>query len=236
QGNLYPAEYPNNVYIYPDEQVTYFTHYQNNKPVANIYGFSYETRAVNEDKIPEYNPINTNEIAYHIATLHGSADSPHGHANYAPFKLQELKDRSFDYWALGHIHKKEILSETPPIIYPGKTQGRHRNESGEKGFYYIEMSENKLNKQLIKSNDIQIKAISINLNDEETIEQIRDKINKKTNGFISMPILFYVQFSGNSYHFQLHQDGVLEEIVTIFNEENMLAKQWSYIYKYVFEL
>src|SRR5690625_7682833 len=79
---MYPVEYPNNDYIYPYEQVTYFTHYQNNKPVANIYGFSYETRAVNEDKIPEYNPINTNEIAYHIATLHGSADSPHGHANY----------------------------------------------------------------------------------------------------------------------------------------------------------
>src|SRR5699024_6902765 len=75
QGNLYPVEYPYNVYIYPDEQVTYFTHYQNNKPVANIYGFSYETRAVNEDKIHEYNSINTNEIYIHFYTLHCSADS-----------------------------------------------------------------------------------------------------------------------------------------------------------------
>src|SRR5699024_9409718 len=53
QGNQYHVEYHNNVYIYPDEQVTYYTHYQNNKPVDNIYGFSYETRAVNEDIIPE---------------------------------------------------------------------------------------------------------------------------------------------------------------------------------------
>src|SRR5699024_12842832 len=38
QSNLYTVVYPNNVYIYPVKQVTYIIHYQNNKPLANIYG------------------------------------------------------------------------------------------------------------------------------------------------------------------------------------------------------
>src|SRR5690625_4613498 len=291
-GNPYQISFPHNVHIFPSEKVTSFAFYKNGQRLASIYGFSYENRSITKNKINEYKLENA-EVPFHIAMLHGSIVGNKLHDPYAPFKLTDLYNTHFDYWALGHIHKKEILSETPPIIYPGNTQGRHRNESGEKGFYYIEMSENKLNKQFIKSNVIQFETISIDLNDEETIDQIRDKINKKgrhrneigekvfyyiemsenklnkqfiksnviqfetisidlndeetidqirdkinkkTNGFISMPILFYVQFSGNSYHFQLHQDGVLEEIVTIFNEENMLAKQWSYIYKYVFEL
>src|SRR5690625_4347873 len=234
-GNPYQISFPHNVHIFPSEKVTSFAFYKNGQRLASIYGFSYENRSITKNKINEYKLENA-EVPFHIAMLHGSIVGNKLHDPYAPFKLTDLYNTHFDYWALGHIHKKEILSETPPIIYPGNTQGRHRNESGEKGFYYIEMSENKLNKQFIKSNVIQFEAISIDLNDEETIDQIRDKINKKTNGFNSMPILFYVQFSGNSYHFQLHQDGVLEEIVMIFNEENMLAKQWSYIYKYVFEL
>src|SRR5690625_7963386 len=65
QGNLYPVEYPDNVYIYPDEQVTHFTHYQNDKPVANIYGFSYKTKVVNENKITKYSIINKHELDYH---------------------------------------------------------------------------------------------------------------------------------------------------------------------------
>ena len=132
QGNLYPIEYPENVFVFPDEKVSHFTYYQNEKPMVNIYGFSYETRAVTQNKIAEYNQVNA-EVPYHIATLHGSADHAHGHANYAPFKLSELKDKPFDYWALGHIHKRKILSESPPIVYPGNIQGRHRNETGDKG-------------------------------------------------------------------------------------------------------
>src|SRR5699024_2601080 len=79
QGTLYPVEYHNNITIYPAGQPTRFRYHQNNNAVANMFGFSYETRAVNDDKIPECNPPNRHEIPLHTATLHGSADSPHGH-------------------------------------------------------------------------------------------------------------------------------------------------------------
>src|SRR5699024_10594589 len=77
---------------------------------------------------------------YHIATLHGSVHGNTTHDPYAPFSLPNLQTKPFDYWALGHIHERAELATTPPIIYPGNTQRRHRNEQGEKGCYIVEMT------------------------------------------------------------------------------------------------
>ena len=59
------------------------------------------------------------DAPFHIGMLHGSVEGDAEHNRYAPFQIRELKEKQFDYWALGHIHKREILSEEPCIIYPG---------------------------------------------------------------------------------------------------------------------
>ncbi|SIB87349.1 Uncharacterised protein [Mycobacteroides abscessus subsp. abscessus] len=66
---------------------------------------------------------------FHIGILHGSLEGETGHGRYAPFILKELLDKEYDYWALGHIHKRMVLNAEPPVIYPGNTQGRSRKES-----------------------------------------------------------------------------------------------------------
>src|SRR5699024_10800819 len=114
EGNKFSIEYPNNVHVFSSEKVTSFTYEKNNEKCAEIYGFSYETRAVTDNTIAEYK-INQPDIPYHIATLHGSLDGNQSHASYAPFHLQQLVESSFDYWALGHIHQREILQTEPPI-------------------------------------------------------------------------------------------------------------------------
>ncbi len=38
-----------------------------------------------------------------------------------------------DYWALGHIHKHEILCEKPYIVYAGNPQGLDCTETGPRG-------------------------------------------------------------------------------------------------------
>ena len=230
QGNLYPIEYPENVCVYPDEQVTYFTHYKENKPLVNIYGFSYETRAVNEDKIKDYTLVNPAEVNYHIATLHGSADSAHGHANYAPFKLSELKNQPFDYWALGHIHKREILSEDPPIVYPGNIQGRHRNEAGEKGCYLVHLTKEETNFEFLRLGAIQFRTLTIELTEEESLHQFKEKINS----MLSQDELELVHLTINSQTDEITEWEKTERLTELIQLINDL--QTSYIYKYKINL
>ena len=70
---------------------------------------------------------------YNIGVLHTGATGREGHELYAPCKIQDLASKGYDYWALGHIHKREILLDSPLILYPGNIQGRHIRETGPKG-------------------------------------------------------------------------------------------------------
>ncbi|WP_262177289.1 DNA repair exonuclease [Saccharococcus sp. Marseille-Q5394] len=104
-----------------------------------LHGFSYPNRHVREERISNY-PTASDNQSFHIGLLHGSLAGNESHAVYSPFTIGELQSKRYDYWALGHIHVRQHLSEDPPIVYPGNIQGRHRNESGEKGFYDVELS------------------------------------------------------------------------------------------------
>lgn len=104
-----------------------------------LHGFSYPNRHVKEEMVNTY-PTASNDQSFHIGLLHGSIAGNESHAVYSPFTIPELQAKHYDYWALGHIHLRQQLADNPPIVYPGNIQGRHRNESGEKGFYEVELS------------------------------------------------------------------------------------------------
>ncbi|MFW6029291.1 MAG: metallophosphoesterase family protein, partial [Halanaerobiales bacterium] len=53
--------------------------------------------------------------------------------------------RDIHYWALGHIHKNNILYSdiNKAVAYSGNPQGRHMGEDGVKGFYLVELNSNR---------------------------------------------------------------------------------------------
>ncbi len=72
---------------------------------------------------------------YNIGLLHTSLNEPQGHEPYAPCSIDDLKQKGYDYWALGHVHHRQVQQTEPLIVYPGNIQGRHIRESGPKGCY-----------------------------------------------------------------------------------------------------
>jgi DNA repair exonuclease SbcCD nuclease subunit len=96
-----------------------------------IHGQGFATRAVTEDLAAAYPHAHSGLL--NIGLLHTSLDGRPGHAPYAPCSIDGLTGKGYDYWALGHVHQREIVSENPWIVYPGNIQGRHVRESGVKG-------------------------------------------------------------------------------------------------------
>ena len=47
----------------------------------------------------------------------------------------------FDYWALGHIHQRQVHAEAPFVVMPGIPQGRDIGEAGPKSVTLVEVSE-----------------------------------------------------------------------------------------------
>nr|WP_294523059.1 DNA repair exonuclease [uncultured Rhodopila sp.] len=101
-----------------------------NLPVS-IHGQSFATRAVTANLAKDYPAADADR--FNIALLHTSVDGREGHDSYAPCSVEQLSGHGYQYWALGHVHQREILSDTPWIVFPGNLQGRHINESGPKG-------------------------------------------------------------------------------------------------------
>ena len=104
-----------------------------------IHGQSFATPAVKEDLASNYPPAVKD--MFNIGVLHTSVNGREGHENYAPCSIDTLKSKNYNYWALGHIHKKEILSENPWIVFPGNIQGRYIKETGFKGCMIVSIEE-----------------------------------------------------------------------------------------------
>ncbi len=51
-----------------------------------------------------------------------------------------IANPAFDYIALGHIHKHQVLSDSPPVVYAGSlARLDFSDEEDEKGFYIVEI-------------------------------------------------------------------------------------------------
>ncbi|MFC1976840.1 exonuclease SbcCD subunit D [Chloroflexota bacterium] len=54
--------------------------------------------------------------------------------------LGNVANPAFDYIALGHIHKHQVLSENPPVVYAGSLERLDfGEEADDKGFYLVEI-------------------------------------------------------------------------------------------------
>jgi DNA repair exonuclease SbcCD nuclease subunit len=96
-----------------------------------VHGQSFAKRDVTEDLAAGY-PARV-AGALNVGLLHTALDGRNGHDRYAPCKVDTLVNRGYEYWALGHVHQREVVHREPYIVFPGNLQGRHARELGEKG-------------------------------------------------------------------------------------------------------
>lgn len=104
-----------------------------------IHGQSFATAAVLDDLSLQY-PAYVDGM-FNIGLLHTCATKSGEHERYAPCTLEGLRLKRYNYWALGHIHKREILYDDPHIVFSGNIQGRHIRETGPKGCFLVTVSD-----------------------------------------------------------------------------------------------
>ena len=160
-----------------------------------------------------------------IGILHTSLDGREGHANYAPTTPNELINKGYSYWALGHVHTREVVHEKPYIIFPGNIQGRHIRETGAKGCYLVTFNDNREAQLEFKPLDVfRWEAITVNLDgieEESDFEgRLAETVESKKLPFNEIPHGIRIILKGKtSLHSWLicSQNRISENIQGIFD-------------------
>ncbi|GMA48319.1 metallophosphoesterase family protein [Tetragenococcus muriaticus] len=164
----YWFDFPANVHLFKEESVQTMTGYTNNGQSYAISGFSYLHPQISQTKVNEF-PIK--QADYHLGMYHGDMASE----NFAPFQIQAMKHKNYDYWALGHIHVPTTLSEEAAILYAGTPQG-HTQKEEQAGIQLVTIKEGTTTWQSKDVSAVQWKKKEISLSGVQKQKAVLDNI------------------------------------------------------------
>jgi len=226
---------PENVFRFNSSKGNHYTFSKQENPIADIHGISFQTKVVKENLAHKYNKTE-NPSPISIAILHGTVGTPGPHENYAPFKVEDVAKKGFDYWALGHIHKGQVIHDSQPVIvYPGNPQGRDFGETGIKGCCLVEITaDNKPTVKFIPTQLIRFEEIEIDLSGEKEVGKLLTKLDEAK---INIPdyddndsyILRITLKGRTSLHSQLNEPGEIEQLKDHFNEGQLSQINFAWI-------
>ncbi len=148
-----------------------------------IHGQSFASAAVNRDLSTAY-PAAI-EGYFNIGMLHTCAAGSSEHDPYAPCTIEGLKSKGYDYWALGHIHKRQTLCQDPPILFPGNLQGRSIRETGEKGCVLVKVQNGQPECQFHPLDVFRWEQCEVDLGGEKTESGAMEKIMNRVSAIAS---------------------------------------------------
>lgn len=188
-----------------------------------IHGQSFPERDVRENLVPHY-PAPVSGL-FNIGLLHCSVDGLGGHETYAPCKLQDLTDKGYDYWALGHIHQRQILHENPYVVYCGNLQGRHVRETGAKGVTLVTVQGSTVDVEFRPVDVLRWAVAIVDLADTHSAREVEARVNQAVSEVLDQyphhPIALRIVLTGQTaMHGELwanveHYQGNIENLARL---------------------
>jgi len=127
---------PDNVTTFPTDNPASFRLQQIN---VAVHGQGFASPVVKKDLSAGYPKADSG--FFNIGLLHTCLTGREGHEPYAPCSPEGLKNKGYDYWALGHAHQSERILNEPLIVFSGNPQGRHARETGPKGCMLVSVED-----------------------------------------------------------------------------------------------
>lgn len=166
-------ELPDNVHVFGTREPETF---ELEELKVALHGQSFRQREITDNLVPGYPPPVSG--AFNIGVLHTGLGGMGGHVNYAPCTLNDLTNKGYDYWALGHVHQANVLREKPHVVFPGNLQGRHARETGAKGASLVTVEDGEIVElTTVPCDVVRWTVLSVFLGDAESVGDVIDRIS-----------------------------------------------------------
>lgn len=198
---------------------------------AMVYGFSYPQREMREDVTQQFAGFPS--TTFNIGLLHANVGGNPNHDPYGACSIADLAEAPINYWALGHVHTKDVLRESgPTIVYPGNPQGRHPNETGARGVYLVDVDDAGAPQLQFRAMDVirwESRLLDISTWDSEqtawnAILGIADSLRGEAEG---RPVMWRLELKGRGpLNRWLRRAETVEDILQQLNEEFASDETW----------
>ncbi len=192
--------------------------------LVKVHGISYPTRDVFDNLVHRLGRID--DEGYAIGLLHANVDNNLEHRAYAPCSMDDLVQSGVDYWALGHVHTRRVISiEHPTAVYPGNPQGRHPNETGARGVYLVEVDRGRNVGLKFEAMDVvRWENLEVDISglgsEQELIDRISNGLEHTLEGSDGRSLVVRVSLSGRGpIHETLRQPNFVDDLLSEINAE-----------------
>jgi DNA repair protein SbcD/Mre11 len=172
--------YPRNVRVFDKEPESIVLNLSNG-PVE-IIGRSFPSAHSSLNPIKD---IKGKDGIFSVALVHCSVDVVTMDDEYGPCRLSDMLNRSVEYWALGHIHKRSELNREPYVVYPGNIQGRSRREIGPKGAYMVSVVNDQVQGlEFFPTQEVLWEDVDCDISDKTMDSMMKDIVSSVKKGSI----------------------------------------------------
>jgi DNA repair exonuclease SbcCD nuclease subunit len=166
-----------------------------------VHGQSFARATVLENLAAGY-PVRAGGL-FNLGLLHTCADGREGHDRYAPCCLDDLRGKEYDYWALGHVHAREVLWDEPPVIFAGNLQGRHIREAGPKGCMLVTVDDDHRSQAEFRALDVlrwEICRVDLSrlATPDDVLDRVQTQLEDVAAGADKRPVAVRVRLVGAS--------------------------------------
>lgn len=145
---------------------------------ANVYGYGFDDFYYTNNDLENFELTNPNKI--NILVAHGTLNASNTLEKvYNPISEKLLKEKGFDYVALGHIHKLDYnTTENQRIIYCGSTVSLGFDELGEHGIIVGDITKNSLTTEFMPVDNSEFIVKEIDVTDMIDLDELASAINE----------------------------------------------------------
>ncbi|WP_306483796.1 metallophosphoesterase [Anaerococcus sp.] len=161
-NSLFLENSPANFHVFGSDNLEVFE-----KDQLRVYGISYKDRIFSKDLDL---PISLDDEFFNIFLIHGDVDNDK--SNYFSLNSKLISETSFDYIAMGHIHKAHCIDG---IYYPGSVEPHDFTDIYDYG--YIRYEDRKVN--FVDSSILKFYDFKLDFRDFDKEEDLVTFINQK---------------------------------------------------------
>lgn len=223
---------PESVRVFVPGRVERFEAVRDGEFVCGVYGRSFGKAAETGSFAPGYERDDADTVA--VAVMHANVGGDPDYDAYAPCTVEDLGRQRMDYWALGHVHRHEVLSRDPWAVYAGSSQGLNPKETGSHGCCVVEIS--RAGAVTMRHEDLaavewaSVTADAATANDLDAVERLVTDACESMRAEAGRPVVARVRLAGRTAaHLDLARGGSLAQLLESLRAEQASRDPWVWL-------